>query len=92
MKKKTLILKKIKGVLPTSCLFLPECLPVWTLHLSNVKVNFKPIVIFGALLQKSDDLTPAHLFPSTFLDLVSDREAEFSFPTSRAKGEPLTSL
>lgn len=90
--KKKVILKKIKGALPTSCLFLPECLPIWTLHLSNVKVNFKPIVMFGGFFQKSDYITPAHLFHSTFLDLVSDRGAQFSFPTSHAKGELLTSL
>lgn len=44
---------KIKGILHTSCLFLPEWLPIWTLHLSNVKANFKHVVMLGGFFQKS---------------------------------------
>lgn len=84
----------MKSVLPTSCLFLPECLTIWTLYLSNVKMNFKLIVMFGGFFQKSDYITPAHFFPSTFsfLDLVSDWRAASSFPILYTKEELLTSL
>lgn len=54
--------------------------------------EFEPTVFLSDFLHKSDYVTPAHLLPSTFLGLVLDLGAEFSFTTSRAIRESLTSL
>lgn len=81
---------KTQGVIPADVSSsLNICLDFPFLKHQN---EFKPILFLSDFFHKSDYVTSACLFPSTFLGLVSDFGAEFSFTTSSAIGEPLTSL